>query len=279
MVEVASASTMHSIFFRQPLMASHKPDPQVRNNIRHLVESIHELKEWPLLDLLLSRGGEADWILPLHVARAFNASDDRLWHAVTALACLHIGIVMVDDILDDTPNDAIRDFGTGKVANASQALQAMASRVISKADLSDSAKLRALNEVAEIGFGTAFGQSLDAAGSRSEESHWKALLNKSTPFYAGALRLGGYFSGASDAQLKALGDFVNNASNGVVLFSLGFTGYNPEAMPKEVIRAFVKAFEKLQQRVVMRFDPDYFEEWPENVFVSNWIPQQDVLGN
>jgi hypothetical protein len=35
---------------------------------------------------------------------------------------------------------------------------------------------------------------------------------------------------------------------------------------------------RLKQKVIMRFDPNLVDKVPDNVMVSNWVPQQDILG-
>jgi glucuronosyltransferase len=78
--------------------------------------------------------------------------------------------------------------------------------------------------------------------------------------------------------MQALKDFVDSADKGVVVFSLGFTGFEPKDIPAEVVAAFVKAFSRLEQKVIMRFDKEYIVGKPDNVMVTTWIPQQDLLG-
>ena len=64
----------------------------------------------------------------------------------------------------------------------------------------------------------------------------------------------------------------------MILFSLGYTGFSAKDMPKQVVGALVDAFASLDQKVIMRFDQSVMPYVPNNVLVSNWIPQQDLLG-
>ena len=73
-------------------------------------------------------------------------------------------------------------------------------------------------------------------------------------------------------------DFIESADKGVVLFSLGCTGFSAKDFPAEVTDAFISAFGRLEQKVIMRFDPKFLPNVPDNVMVSNWVPQQDILG-
>ena len=72
--------------------------------------------------------------------------------------------------------------------------------------------------------------------------------------------------------------FVEEARNGVILFSLGFTGFDSKDIPTDVVSAFLSAFSKLEQKVIMRFDPKYLPYKPTNVMAEEWIPQQEILG-
>jgi UDP:flavonoid glycosyltransferase YjiC (YdhE family) len=74
-------------------------------------------------------------------------------------------------------------------------------------------------------------------------------------------------------------DWVDGADQGVVLFSLGYTGFKPKDVPKHLISAFLEAFSKLKQRVIMRFDASLVEIIPDNVLIVSWFPQHDLLAH
>ena len=79
--------------------------------------------------------------------------------------------------------------------------------------------------------------------------------------------------------MKEYEDFINSAEAGVILFSLGCTGFSAKDFPAEVTSSFISAFAKLKQKVIMRFDPALIQNVPDNVIVSNWVPQQEILGD
>lgn len=64
---------------------------------------------------------------------------------------------------------------------------------------------------------------------------------------------------------------------GVVLFTMGFI-FNPKTVPLSVIRAFMGAFGRLKQRVLVKLEGTY-EHTPPNVKVVDWLPQQDILAH
>ncbi|XP_059092705.1 UDP-glucosyltransferase 2-like isoform X2 [Tigriopus californicus] len=72
-------------------------------------------------------------------------------------------------------------------------------------------------------------------------------------------------------------DFYRDAHHGVILFSMGYTGFHPEAVPSSVIANFLTAFGRLQQKVIVKYDKDFIPFTPSNVMVVDWVPQQDIL--
>ncbi|XP_069955893.1 UDP-glucuronosyltransferase 2B1 isoform X2 [Cherax quadricarinatus] len=73
--------------------------------------------------------------------------------------------------------------------------------------------------------------------------------------------------------------WVSEAETGVVVFSLGFTGYEATSVPGRVIDAFIGAFSRLPQRVLVRFNPALLPYVPENIMVVDWLPQHDILAH
>ena len=69
---------------------------------------------------------------------------------------------------------------------------------------------------------------------------------------------------------------VADKSDGIILLSFGTVAYY---FPEEVIVKFFEAFSKLNQTVLVRFFiPDGIKV-PQNVKVSSWLPQNDILGH
>ncbi len=75
--------------------------------------------------------------------------------------------------------------------------------------------------------------------------------------------------------------FMSAAMEGVVLFSLGYTGYSAKDIPRPVVESILEAFASLPSyRFVMRFDEKYLPPFvPENVLVADWVPQTSILGH
>ncbi|XP_064112822.1 UDP-glycosyltransferase UGT5-like isoform X2 [Macrobrachium nipponense] len=66
-------------------------------------------------------------------------------------------------------------------------------------------------------------------------------------------------------------------SAGVIYFSLGSITKGT-TLPTKYRNMFIKAFSKLNQRILWKFETD-LEGIPENVMIKPWLPQQDILGH
>ncbi|XP_034669969.1 UDP-glucuronosyltransferase 2A1 [Drosophila subobscura] len=82
-----------------------------------------------------------------------------------------------------------------------------------------------------------------------------------------------------DPLPKDLAEFLDNATDGAIFFSLGtnvkFTGIRPQS-----VEFLYKALSKLPQRVVWKWDD--MENTPgnaSNIYFGNWLPQDDILAH
>lgn len=71
--------------------------------------------------------------------------------------------------------------------------------------------------------------------------------------------------------------FLDGGKDGVVYFSLGTN------IPAEVLNEkrdmFLKAFKRLAPvKILWKYGEEHFPGKPDNVKVSKWVPQNDVLG-
>lgn len=49
------------------------------------------------------------------------------------------------------------------------------------------------------------------------------------------------------------------------------------SFPKDIRENFLKAFSKLAQRVIWKWENDIMEGKPPNVMLTKWAPQRDLL--
>ncbi|KAE8746863.1 UDP-glycosyltransferase-17 [Frankliniella occidentalis] len=73
-----------------------------------------------------------------------------------------------------------------------------------------------------------------------------------------------------------LEQFVSGAKDGVILFSLG-SMIRASSLPKESAAALLRGFGALKQRVVWKWEDEAPGPVPDNVRLSKWLPQFDVI--
>lgn len=72
--------------------------------------------------------------------------------------------------------------------------------------------------------------------------------------------------------------FLDDAQDGAILLSFG-SNAKIIYLAEDKLKAIIAVFKKLKQRIIMKWESDTFEGKPENVFVSKWLPQTDVLAH
>nr|XP_053643305.1 UDP-glucosyltransferase 2-like [Cherax quadricarinatus] len=63
---------------------------------------------------------------------------------------------------------------------------------------------------------------------------------------------------------------------GVIYFSLGSVAKGV-TMPDKYLRLFIETFSRLKYRVIWKYESK-IEGISNNVFIKDWLPQQDILG-
>ncbi|KAI7815524.1 UDP-glucuronosyltransferase [Rhyzopertha dominica] len=77
---------------------------------------------------------------------------------------------------------------------------------------------------------------------------------------------------------KDLQDFLDNAEEGIIYFSLGSNVRSANIDP-EKRRMIMEVFGELPYKVLWKFEEDTLPNKPSNVKISKWLPQQDLLGH
>lgn len=72
--------------------------------------------------------------------------------------------------------------------------------------------------------------------------------------------------------------FMDEATDGVVYMSLG-SFLKSAAMPEEKSWEILRAFGKLKQRVIWKWEEENLPELPPNVLTDKWMPQADILAH
>lgn len=77
---------------------------------------------------------------------------------------------------------------------------------------------------------------------------------------------------------KDILEFIEGAEHGCVYFSMG-TMLQSSELTVQVRNDFLKAFSKLKQRVLWKWETEDLLGKPDNVFIAKWFPQDDVLAH
>ncbi len=78
---------------------------------------------------------------------------------------------------------------------------------------------------------------------------------------------------------KDLADFMDSGKeHGVIFVSFGSILSSKE-MSEDMRKAFVNAFGSLKQKVLWKWETEEMQDKPDNLKLSKWLPQQDILGH
>lgn len=100
------------------------------------------------------------------------------------------------------------------------------------------------------------------------------------PYVPNMIEVGGLHIDHKPAPLpKDIEEFIQGAgSAGVIYFSLG-SNVKSKNLPEERRQMLLKTFASLPQRVLWKFEDDQLPGKPDNVFISKWFPQPDILAH
>lgn len=76
--------------------------------------------------------------------------------------------------------------------------------------------------------------------------------------------------------LQILEKFINESENGVILLSFGSVSKS-NIVDAKLRNVFIETFRCLRQKVIWKFEEN-LKNISENVLISDWIPQRDILG-
>ncbi|XP_034488819.1 UDP-glucuronosyltransferase 2A2 [Drosophila innubila] len=105
-------------------------------------------------------------------------------------------------------------------------------------------------------------------------------LSYPRPYLPNMIEVGGLHLKQRDPQpLPAkIAKFVEDAKDGVIYFSMG-SNIKSSDLPAATRQVLLQAFGSLKQRVLWKFEQEQLEDQPENVLISKWFPQPDVLAH
>lgn len=105
-------------------------------------------------------------------------------------------------------------------------------------------------------------------------------LNFPQPYAPNMIEVGGIHINRDDPKPlpENLRTFIEGAEHGVVYFSMGSIIQGSQ-LPVTMRDDLLRAFGKLKQRVLWKWDILDLPGKPENVLVQNWFPQDDILAH
>jgi len=145
-------------------------------------------------------------MLPILACEAVGGTSAQAIPAALATSCSHISIIMVDDMLDSDPRGEYQRIGMPAAANMACALQSAALAAVSPSQIPVDAKLSVITRLNEMILKTALGQHWDTQSPADEQTYWRIVKTKSSPFFGSALQNGALLGGASFEDAARLGD-------------------------------------------------------------------------
>ena len=167
------------------------------------------LKAWPETTSLLERAASKqprDWRLPLVACEAVGGTIEQGIPASASVACALIGILLIDDMLDEDPRGEFQRIGQAQAANFASVFLAASSQAILHSAAGSAVKLQALESLNQMIISVAFGQYLDVQNPADEAAYWQVVKMKSAPFFRTALELGALFGGAPIELVRDIGE-------------------------------------------------------------------------
>ncbi|XP_065219012.1 UDP-glycosyltransferase UGT5-like isoform X15 [Planococcus citri] len=98
------------------------------------------------------------------------------------------------------------------------------------------------------------------------------------PLVPGVVDIGGIHIASAKPLLQNIEKFINESKHGVVYFCMGSL-LRGETFPPEKREAFLYAFSKIPQRVLWKWEGDVLPGKSDNIMISKWMPQRDILAH
>ncbi|XP_044265327.1 UDP-glycosyltransferase UGT5-like [Tribolium madens] len=103
-------------------------------------------------------------------------------------------------------------------------------------------------------------------------------INQPVPYVPNMIDIGGFHVKPPKKLPKDLQEFLDNAKDGVIYFSMGSNLKSAE-LPNEKRDAILKTFSKLKEKILWKWEEDELPGKPPNVKTAKWLPQQDILAH
>lgn len=101
--------------------------------------------------------------------------------------------------------------------------------------------------------------------------------NQPVPMLPNMIEIGGFHVDPAKKLPDDIQKYLDESKNGAILFSLG-SNMKSKFLSSDVRDTILKTFSKLKQNVLWKFEDEDLPGKPDNVKISKWLPQQDILG-
>jgi geranylgeranyl pyrophosphate synthase len=186
---------------------------EIYQQITDYINGFQGFSAWPEMKKIFDKaasGKPKHWIIPGLACEALGDGVEQAIPGVAAIACSHVSIILIDDMLDEDPRGEHNLLGLPATANMAAAFQSLGLEAIHRSWLPPDVRLAASMSLNNMVRKTSFGQYLDTTlTSIDEVTYWKIVQSKSSPFFGAALQIGGLYGGASievGEQLNRLGE-------------------------------------------------------------------------
>lgn len=170
------------------------------NALVRLFPTLAPFENWREAQSIFNRaaaGSPAHWLLPVHACEAVGGDPGTAHLAALAVACAHISILLVDDMLDSDPRGEYQRLGMPAAANLASAFQSASLSALSLEIRDASSRQAALDAFNDMFLLTAYGQLLDVQVPSDEDAFWQVVRTKSAPFFGAAFQAGALAGGSS----------------------------------------------------------------------------------
>lgn len=181
----------------------------IYETIKTFLDSLPSVQTWPEVQNCIRRATAKklpDWQLPVRACLAVGGTAVQAIPAVAAIACAQMSIILVDDMLDADPRGEHQRIGMPAAANMAVALAAIGTEALAR-NRGELVRLTAVNALNEMLSQTAWGQYQDVQNPSDEESYWRLVRTKSSPFFSTALYVGALLGGTSVSQAGRIAEF------------------------------------------------------------------------
>ena len=173
------------------------------------ISNLPVLKAWPETLALLEHAAikqPRDWRLPVLTCEAVGGRMEQALPASASVACALIGILLIDDMLDDDPRGEFQRIGQAQAANFASVFLTASSQAILQSQAEPVIKLHALESLTQMILSVAYGQYLDVQNPADEDAYWHMVQMKSGSFFQTTWELGALFGGAPIEVARAIGE-------------------------------------------------------------------------